>query len=85
LQALFTFCAAETDHMPAQGFKPKSIFHQAEEPLKALAQIGRSNGQVNPGRRSKSKHKLKAFQHFDGPTQLHRVKIQAQFDSPVLG
>jgi hypothetical protein len=34
----------KTDHMPAQGFKPKSIFHQAEEPLKALAQIGRPNG-----------------------------------------
>jgi len=38
----------------------------------------------NPGRRSKSKHKLKPFQHFDGPTQLHRVKIPAQFDSPAV-
>jgi hypothetical protein len=27
-------------------------------------------------RRSKVKHKLKPFQHFDGPTQLHRVKIR---------
>ena len=71
--------------MPAQGIKPQSIFHQAEEPLKALAQIGRSNGQVDPGRRSKSKHKLEPFQHFDGPTQLHRVKIPAQLDAPALG
>jgi hypothetical protein len=71
--------------MPAQGFKSQSILHQTEEPLKALAQISRSNGQVNPGRRSKSEHKLKSFQHLDGPTQLHRVKAQAQFDAPTFG
>src|SRR5215472_12993761 len=64
--------------MPAQGIKPQSIFHQAEEPLKALAQIGRANGQVDPSRRSKSKHQLKSFQDFDGPAQLHRVKAPAQ-------
>jgi hypothetical protein len=51
------------------------ILHQPEEALKAVAQIGRSNGQVNAGRRSKSEHKLKSFQHLNGPTQLHRVKV----------
>jgi hypothetical protein len=66
--------------MPAQGFKPQSILHQPEESLKALAQIGHSNGQVNPSRPSKSKHKLKSFHHLDSPTQLHRVKVPAQFD-----
>jgi len=63
--------------MPAQGFKLQPILDQSEESLKALAQIGRSNGQVNPGRRSKSKHKLKSFQHFDRSPQCHRVKIPA--------
>jgi hypothetical protein len=71
--------------MPAQGFKPQPILDQAEEPLKALAQIGRSNGQVDPRRRSKSQHQLKSFQHLNGTTQCHRVKIPAQFDSPALG
>ncbi len=50
---------AKTHHMPAQGFKPQPILHQPEEPLKTLAQIGRSNGEANPGRRSKSEHRLK--------------------------
>ena len=71
--------------MSAQGFKPQAILHQPEESLKAFAQIGRSNGKVNPGRRSKSEHKLKSFQHLDDTTQLHRIKIPAQFDSPSLG
>ena len=51
------------------------ILHQSEQSLKALAWIGRSNGQVNPGHRSKPKHKLNSFQHFDRTTQLHRIKI----------
>jgi hypothetical protein len=47
----------------------------------ARVAIESSNGQVNPGRRSECKHKLSPFQYFDGPTQCHRVKIPAQFDS----
>jgi hypothetical protein len=38
-----------------------------------------------PGRRSKPEHKLKPFQHLDDPTQLHRVKVPTQFDSPAFG
>ena len=67
--------------MAASGLELEPITHQSVQSIKALSHIGGSNRQVDPGRRSDSKHGLYPFQDRDEGLQRRRVKSRTHFNS----
>src|SRR4029077_7713815 len=71
----------ESANAPAASI-PKVLYFSAI-PLKALAHIGRSDGQVNPSGWSQSEHGLKCLQHFNHSTQGGWNKFPPHLDPPT--
>ena len=67
--------------MATSGLELEPITHQSVQSIKALSHIRGSNRQVDPGRRSDSKHGLSPFQDRDEGLQRRRVKSRTHFNS----
>ena len=72
---------AEQKQMAAPGLELEPISHQSVQSIKALSHIRGSNRQVDPGRRSDSKHGLDPFQDRDKGLQRRRVKSRTHLHS----
>ena len=66
--------------MAASGLDLEPITHQSVQSVKAFSHIGGSNRQIDPGRRSDSKHGLYPFQDRDEGLQRRRVKSRTHFN-----
>ena|SRR5271155_593025 len=67
--------------MATSGLELEPITHQSVQSIKALSHIRSANRQVDPGRRSDSKHGLYPFQDRDEGLQRRRVKSRTHFNS----
>src|SRR5208337_1182570 len=75
---------AEQKHMSAQRLALQAVPHQTKQSVESLAHVRGTYRQINPGRRSQSKHGLHSIQYTQQTFQRHRIKPFENFHSLPL-
>jgi len=70
--------------MPAQRLALQAVTHQTKQSVESLAHVRSTHRQINPRRRSQSKHRLRLFQHGQQALQRRGIKPLGDFHSPPL-
>jgi len=68
--------------MPAQRLALQAVTHQSKQSVESLAHVRSTHCQINPRRRSQSKHRLRLFQHGQQALQRRHIKPPRHFDPP---